>query len=114
MAGHPVQIFGDDFFQEDLIAITQDGKPFRRDLSNHAHRKTRARERVTPDNLWRQRKDLTKASNLVFEEVAQRFNELESQLRRQSTHVVVQLDVGSSSRQTGATLNDIGVQRALR
>src|ERR1019366_10304934 len=50
-------------------------------------------------------------ANLVLEQHPQRLNQLELQVSRQPTHVVMRLDVGRARASAG--LHDIGIERAL-
>ena len=53
-------------------------------------------------------------ANLILEQVAQRLDQFETQIRRQATHVVVGLDpVGIVGVVTGA-LDHVGIERSLR
>ena len=88
----------------------QQGHLFGCDLTNDAHRETRARKRLTPHDLVGQAQLGTDRTNLVLEQGSKRFDKLEIHVFGQATHVVVALDLG---RVVGSRLDHIWVQRPL-
>src|SRR5438105_5116103 len=68
---------------------------------------------MTPDNVFGQAQDFPDGADFVFEQLAQRLDEIEAEFFGEPAHVVMELDVGGGSCVTVAGLNDIGIKRAL-
>ncbi|MEY2794486.1 MAG: hypothetical protein RIR10_202, partial [Planctomycetota bacterium] len=103
-----------DFFKQDSIALAQDIEFLTRDVADDAHRKTRPWERMPPNDLRGKSEHFTERANLILEEKPHRFDEFEAQLLRQTTDVVVQLDVRTRSRVSMTGFDHVGVERSLR
>jgi hypothetical protein len=93
LGGFAVEVGGDDFFQQNLIGISQDTQSLGGDIAQHAHGQAGAGEGVTPDEVFGQTQDFAELAHFVLEEFAQGFDELEAKLLGQSADVVVQFDV---------------------
>src|SRR5262249_33819877 len=99
-----------DLFGDDRVRVLEDLDALARDRTDDPNRETRPWERLSPHDLARQSEFLTHRADLVLEQVAQRFDQLELHVVGQTTDVVVRLDV----RVVGATrLDDVRVQRSL-
>ena len=68
---------------------------------------------MPPDDFLRQAELQAELADFVFEQVAQRLDQLEAQLGRQAADVVVQLDRVGRPVGRGAAFDHVGVQRAL-
>ena len=83
------------------------------DLADDPDREARARERLAVDHLLRQAQLQPDGANLVLEQVPQRLDELELQVRRQAADVVMGLDLLRGLRLGRGALDDVRVERAL-
>ena len=83
------------------------------DFAEAADGEARAGERVSPDDVFRQAELQAELADFVFEQVAERFDQLEAQLGRQAADVVVQLDRVGRAVGGGAAFDHVGVERAL-
>ena len=84
-----------------------------RDVAQQAHRQSRAGERMPPDDLFGQAQLQAQPADFVFEQVAQRLDQLEAQILGQAADVVVQLDRGGRAIGRGAAFDHVGIERAL-
>ena len=102
-----------DFADDDRVGFAERVEPLARDFAQAAHGEARAGERVPPDDFFRQAELQAELADFVFEQVAQRLDELEAELGRQAADVVVQLDRVGRAIGRGAAFDHVGVQRAL-
>ena len=84
-----------------------------RDLAEDPDREARSREGLAQDHRLGQAHLQADPADLVLEQVAQRFDELEAQVRRQPADVVVGLDLLGGLRFGRGGLDDVRVERAL-
>ena len=108
-----IEIPSDDLLQENLIAFADDIQLVPGYLTKNTDSQTRTGKRMPPYDVRRQAKDLAKRTDLVLEKLAKRLDELETQILGQSTHIVMQLDVGSLPGMPVARFDDIRIQGAL-
>ena len=107
----PVVPGGGQFLACNRIGGSKNLQPFLAYRPDDADRQTRTRERVSPDDLFRQPEVEADLANFVLEECPQRFHQGEFQIVREATDVVMTLDVRRSRSATG--FHDVGVQRPL-
>src|SRR5206468_5334480 len=96
----------------DGVGLAEQIEPVRRHLTEDADRQPGARERLPPDDLGRKPEEPAELADLVLEELAQRLDELELHLLRESPHVVVRLNRGRGPAKRDR-LDDVGIERAL-
>ena len=82
-----------------------------RDFADDPDAEARSGERLASDDLLRQAQLGADRPDLVLEQRAQRFDQFELQVLRQSAHVVVALDVRRALAAAG--FDDVRVQRSL-
>ena len=99
---------------DDCVGFAQRVESIASDFTEAAHGQTGAGERVSPDDFFRQAELQAELADFVFEQVAQRFDQVETQLRRQAADVVMQLDRVGWPVGCGAAFDHVGVERALR
>ena len=68
---------------------------------------------MTPHNMCRQTKHFSQSSHFIFEQVAKWFDQFETEIRRQTSNIVMQFNVRRSTRVTVATLDHIRIERPL-
>ena len=68
---------------------------------------------MPPDEFFRQAELQAEPADFVFEQIAQRFDQFEAELRRQAADVVVQLDRVGRAVDGGAAFDHVRVERAL-
>ena len=68
---------------------------------------------MPPDEVFRQAQLQAQPADFVLEQVAQRLDQLEAQLRRQAADVVVQLDRRGRAVGRRAAFDHVGIERAL-
>ena len=83
------------------------------DFAQAAHGQARAGERMPPDDFFRQAELQAELADFVLEQIAQRLDQLEAELRRQAADVVVQLDRVGRAVGGGAAFDHVGIERAL-
>ncbi len=82
-------------------------------LAEDAHTQTRAGKRVSPDHLMRQAKLFTDGPHLILEQLAQRFQQFELHIIRQSADIVVTLDIVGLTGFCPGRFDDIGIDGPL-
>ena len=102
-----------DFADHDRVGFAQRVEPLARDFAQAAHGQAGAGERVPPDDFFGQAELQAELADFVFEQVAQRLDQLEAELGRQAADVVVQLDRVGRAVGRGAAFDHVGVERAL-
>ena len=102
-----------DFADDDRVGLAQRVEPLLGDFAEAADREAGAGERMPPDDVFRQAELQAEPADFVFEQIAQRFDQFEAQLRRQAADVVVELDRVGRAVDGGAAFDDVGVERAL-
>ena len=90
----PIQPGALDLVDHDPVRLAQRLEPLGGHLADDPDREARARERLALDHRLRQAQLLADLAHLVLEQVAQRLDQLEAQVRRQAADVVVGLDLG--------------------
>ena len=103
---------GLDLGDDDLVGLLQQRHAFRRHFAQNAHGEAGAGKRLATQNLVRHFQVTADAPDFIFEQIAQRLNQLELHPQRQPTHVVVALD-GLARSLHAAGLDHVGVERAL-
>src|SRR5262249_8968376 len=98
---------------EDGIGVAQGFQAFPGDVAEAAHRQTRPRKRLPPDNRIWQAERRADFADFIFKEITQRLNQLELQIRREAADVVVTLD-GLGDLAAGGTFDYVGINRPLR
>ena len=99
-----------DLFLQDGVGALQDVDALGGDLADDADAEAGPRERLAPDDALGQTELLADGAHLVFEQQAQRLDQLEAHLLGQPADVVVALDLG---RLTRAALDHVAVEGAL-
>ncbi len=84
-----------------------------RDFAEAADGEAGAGEGVPPDDFFGQAELQAELADFVFEQVAQRLDEVEAEFGGEAADVVVQLDRGGGAVLSGAAFDDVGVERAL-
>ena len=97
---------------DDVVGLLQQGDALGRHLAENAHRQTGAGKRLAAENVFRHAHVAADAADLIFEEIAQRLDELELHQFGQAAHVVVALD-GLAGPFHAARLDHVGIKRAL-
>ena len=99
-----------DLFAQNRVRIADNLELLFRDFAHDADRKTRARERLTPDNILIKANFQAHLSDFILKEVSQRLNQLKLHILREAAHIVVAFDDLSG---IGAALNDVRIDGAL-
>ncbi len=81
-----------DLLAEDRIGLSDDGELVLRDGAQDAHRQSRPREGVPPDEGLGEAQFATELPDLVLEEDPERLHERHLELCGKASHVVVALD----------------------
>ncbi len=97
LGGGAVEVFGDDFFEEDFVGVAEDGKFFVGDFADAADGEAGAGEGVSPDDVLGEAEEFADFADFVFEEVAEGFDEIEAEFRGEAADVVMELDVGGGA-----------------
>ena len=97
---------------DDQVGFPEDFQLFRTDLANEANGQARAGKGMTHDDLLGQSQFAADQPHLIFEELPQRFDELEFHPLRQPPDVVVGLDGGRRTFE-GDAFDDIGIEGSL-
>ena len=113
LRGFAVQSGRLDLVDHDGVGLAQFVEPGFGHLAQQADRQPGAGKRVPPDDLFRQTQLQAQPPDFVFEQVAQRLDQLEAQILGQSADVVVQLDRGGRPIGGGAAFDDVGIKRSL-
>ncbi len=113
LGGGAVEIFGDDFFEEDFVGLAEDGEFFGGDFADAADGEAGAGEGVAPDDVFGEAEEEAEFADFVFEEVAEGFDEVEAEFSGEAADVVVELDVGSGAGVAMAGFDDVGIEGAL-
>ena len=101
-----------DFFAVDGVGVLNDTDFFGGDFTDDADAETRTREWLTEDEGFREAQFEAGFADLVFEEVAERFDDFfEVYVVREAAHVVVGFDNGGFSAE--AAFNDVRVDGSL-
>ena len=87
-----IQVVAIQFFQVNRICLAQNVGVFLFYLTEDTHTQTGTREGMAIYHFMRQAQFLADAAHFVFEEITQRFEQLEFHFFRQAAHVVVRLD----------------------
>src|SRR5262249_62284622 len=96
------------------VRLAQNRQSLRRDLPQYANGKTRPGEWLPINDLFRQAKLQTRLAHFVFEQLPQRFDQLEIHFFWQPTDVVMTLDYMRGIPSNRHTFDYVGVKRALR
>ena len=106
-----VEAGGGQLGAHDRVRLAQQLEPVAGDLADDADAEARPRERLAPHDDLGQSQLAADRPHLVFEQGAQRLDELELEVLGQPADVVVALDVGGAGAAAG--LDDVRVERAL-
>lgn len=99
-----------DDVADDEISLAEDLQTFFRDVADDADREARAREGLTVDDFFRHMELTAQFTDFVLEEFAQRFNELEFHVLRETAYIVMALDGGC---RCGAAFHHVRIEGAL-
>ena len=94
LGGAAIEVLGNDFFEEDFVGIPQNGEAVFGDFAEAADGEAGAGEGVSPDDFLGQAELQAELADFVFEQVAQRLDEVEAELGRETADVVVKFNVG--------------------
>ncbi len=108
-----VKVGGFDFGDDDRVGFAECVEAVARDFAEAADGEAGTGEGVSPDDFFRQAKLQAELADFVFEQVAQRFDEVEAELGREAADVVMELDRVGRAIGRGAAFDDVGVERAL-
>ena len=98
---------------DDRVGFAQRVELVAGDFAEAADGEAGAGERVPPDDFFRQAELQAELADFVFEQVAQRLDEVEAELGGQAADVVVELDRVGRAVGRGAAFDHVGVERAL-
>ncbi len=113
LAGLAVEPGGDDFLEQYLVGVADDLELVFGDFAQYPHGQPGSGEWVTPDDRVRESEHGAQCTDLVFEELAEGFDELEAELFGEPADIVVELDVGAVAAVPVPGFDDIRVERAL-
>ncbi len=103
-----------DFLLHAQVGLLEHANPVGSHAAQYAHGKSRPGKRLAiHDCVWQSEFPAQRA-NLVLEQIAQRFNQLELQVRREPADVVVALDRHGGTADRRRTLDHVRIERALR
>jgi hypothetical protein len=109
-----------DLFKDEVralglqLGLPEDIEPMLGHFAHAAHRQPRTGEGMPPDDVVRHAELQAQLANLVFEQIAERLDQLEFQILGQSAHVMVQFDGGGRAVGRSAAFDHVRIQRALR
>src|SRR5690554_3168543 len=89
----PIQASLPDLLPENSIGFPQDSQFLLIDAADYPYSQSRSRERLPPDYILRQAKQLTQFPDLILEEVPQGFDQFQVHIFRQAAHIVMALDL---------------------
>ena len=101
-----------DLVTNDRVGVLQGRDAFWGDLTEDPHAKTRPGERLPEHDLVGQTELFAQLADLILEQIAQWFDQLQRHVLGQAAHVVMTLD-DRGGAVSATTLDHVGVQRAL-
>ena len=107
-----IETFGAESGDEDVVGFLEDAYLLWCDVAKDSDAETRTWERVATEEVWRNVEGGSDAAYFIFEEEAERLDELEVHLLGKTADVVVALDFARRAIDGGG-LDDVGVDGAL-
>ena len=107
-----IETFGAESGDEDVVGFLEDAYLLWCDVAKDSDAETRTWERVATEEVWRNVEGCSDAAHFIFEEEAERLDELEVHLFGKTADVVVALDFARRAIDGGG-LDDVGVDGAL-
>ena len=104
----------DQFLEHDFIRIAQHAQSLRCDIADDSHGKAGSGERMPPYDVFRQAEHFSGTADFILEQFPQRFDQFKPEFFRQTTDVVMELDIRRRARIAVARLDHIGIERSLR
>ena len=98
---------------DDRVGFAERVEPLAGDFAEAADGEAGAGERMPPDDFFGQAELQAELADFVFEQVAQRLDQLEAEFGGQAADVVVQLDRVGGAVGGGAAFDHVGIERAL-
>jgi len=86
-----------DFADHDVISFAEHVQALPRYFTDNSNRKARARKRLTPEQALRHSQCFTKNPDFVFEKIPQGLYNLEREVFRDTSHVVMRFNTGSAA-----------------
>ena len=102
-----------DLADHDIVGVSQRLQSLSRHRPQTTHRQSWSGERMAPDDFVGQPQFQPQPAHFILEQVAQRFDQLETQFLRQPTHVVVRLDRRRRAVDSRSALDHVGIERPL-
>ena len=108
-----IPVGGLDFFDDDGIGFAEDAESEWGDFADDTNGEAWAWEGLAESDFFGEAELGTDCTDFIFEEFAERFDQLELHVFRESSDIVVGLDHGGGISSDGDALDDIWVERSL-